>query len=55
MEIRELSGVHLLDVLVYLLPLYNEDTGPVTPALIFRGVTVSLTFRSQLPLIIPYA
>ncbi|KAJ0494999.1 hypothetical protein HanIR_Chr12g0603951 [Helianthus annuus] len=25
--------------LSYLLPLCNEDTGPVTPALIFRGVT----------------
>ncbi|KAJ0589156.1 hypothetical protein HanIR_Chr04g0182851 [Helianthus annuus] len=36
---RVLSGVRYLEVLVYLLPLCNEDTGPVTPALIFRGVT----------------
>ncbi|KAM0043354.1 hypothetical protein Hdeb2414_s0010g00340271 [Helianthus debilis subsp. tardiflorus] len=39
MGIRVLSGVQFLEVLVYLLPLCNEDTGPVTPALIFRGVT----------------
>ncbi|MFS7905913.1 hypothetical protein Hanom_Chr01g00053301 [Helianthus anomalus] len=39
MEIRVLSSVHFLEVLAYLLPLCNEDTGPVTPALIFRGVT----------------
>ncbi|KAJ0594544.1 hypothetical protein HanRHA438_Chr03g0143161 [Helianthus annuus] len=39
MGIRVLSGVHFLEVLAYLLPLCNEDTGPVTPALIFRGVT----------------
>ncbi|KAJ0716575.1 hypothetical protein HanPI659440_Chr13g0514221 [Helianthus annuus] len=41
MGIRVLSGVHFLEVLAYLLPLCNEDTGPVTPALIFRGVTSS--------------
>ncbi|KAM0028998.1 hypothetical protein Hdeb2414_s0018g00520701 [Helianthus debilis subsp. tardiflorus] len=41
MGIRVLSGVHCLEVLAYLLPLCNEDTGPVTPALIFRGVTWS--------------
>ncbi|KAJ0476377.1 hypothetical protein HanRHA438_Chr13g0592161 [Helianthus annuus] len=39
MGIRVLSGVHFLEVLAYLLPLCNEDTGPVMPALIFRGVT----------------
>ncbi|KAM0064384.1 hypothetical protein Hdeb2414_s0003g00102351 [Helianthus debilis subsp. tardiflorus] len=39
MGIRVISGVHFLEVLTYLLPLCNEDTGPVTPALIFRGVT----------------
>ncbi|KAJ0839134.1 hypothetical protein HanPSC8_Chr14g0603281 [Helianthus annuus] len=39
MGIRVLSGVLFLEVLAYLLPLCNEDTGPVTPALIFRGVT----------------
>ncbi|KAJ0434513.1 hypothetical protein HanIR_Chr17g0882531 [Helianthus annuus] len=39
MEIQVLSGVHFLEVLACLLPLCNEDTGPVTPALIFRGVT----------------
>ncbi|KAJ0560988.1 hypothetical protein HanHA300_Chr06g0217701 [Helianthus annuus] len=39
MGIRVLSGVHFLEVLAYLLPLCNEDIGPVTPALIFRGVT----------------
>ncbi|KAM0070283.1 hypothetical protein Hdeb2414_s0001g00011401 [Helianthus debilis subsp. tardiflorus] len=39
MKIRVLSGVHFLEVLAYLLPLCNDDTGPVTPALIFRGVT----------------
>ncbi|KAM0046742.1 hypothetical protein Hdeb2414_s0009g00320141 [Helianthus debilis subsp. tardiflorus] len=40
MGIRVLSGVLFLEVLAYLLPLCNEDTGPVTPALIFRGVTL---------------
>ncbi|KAM0029453.1 hypothetical protein Hdeb2414_s0018g00525941 [Helianthus debilis subsp. tardiflorus] len=35
---RVLSGVHCLEVLAYLLPLCNEDTGPVTPALIFQGL-----------------
>ena len=39
MGIQVLSGVHFREVLAYLLPLCNEDTGPVTPALIFRGVT----------------
>ncbi|MFS7955013.1 hypothetical protein Hanom_Chr07g00637441 [Helianthus anomalus] len=39
MGIRVLRGVHFLEVLAYLLPLCNEDTGPVTLALIFRGVT----------------
>ncbi|KAM0046423.1 hypothetical protein Hdeb2414_s0009g00316121 [Helianthus debilis subsp. tardiflorus] len=35
MGIRVLSGVYFLEVLAYLLPLCNEDTSPVTPALIF--------------------
>ncbi|KAJ0479701.1 hypothetical protein HanRHA438_Chr13g0583291 [Helianthus annuus] len=39
---RVLSGVHFLEVLAYLLPLCNEDTGPVMPALIFQGVTLNL-------------
>ncbi|KAM0043122.1 hypothetical protein Hdeb2414_s0010g00337571 [Helianthus debilis subsp. tardiflorus] len=39
MGIRVLNGVHFLEVLAQTLPLCNEDTGPVTPALIFRGVT----------------
>ncbi|MFS7919636.1 hypothetical protein Hanom_Chr03g00215021 [Helianthus anomalus] len=39
MGIRVLSDVHFLDVLDYLFPLCNEYTGPVTSALIFRGVT----------------
>ncbi|KAL9998099.1 hypothetical protein Hdeb2414_s0573g00918751 [Helianthus debilis subsp. tardiflorus] len=39
MGIRVLSGVYFLEVLAYLLPLCNEDIGPVTPALIFWGVT----------------
>ncbi|KAJ0457023.1 hypothetical protein HanIR_Chr15g0769091 [Helianthus annuus] len=38
MGIRVLSSVHFLQVLAYLLPLCNEDTSPVTPALIFFGV-----------------
>ncbi|KAM0044568.1 hypothetical protein Hdeb2414_s0010g00354841 [Helianthus debilis subsp. tardiflorus] len=33
MWIRVLSGVYFLEVLAYLLPLCNEDTGPVTPML----------------------
>ncbi|MFS8034573.1 hypothetical protein Hanom_Chr17g01582751 [Helianthus anomalus] len=37
MGIRVFSGLHFLEVLAYLLPLCNEDTGPVTPALIFSG------------------
>ncbi|KAJ0477588.1 hypothetical protein HanRHA438_Chr13g0608061 [Helianthus annuus] len=32
MGIRVTSGVHFLEVLAYLLPLCNEDTGPVTPS-----------------------
>ncbi|MFS8002776.1 hypothetical protein Hanom_Chr13g01206061 [Helianthus anomalus] len=32
-----LVGVRFLEVLVYLLPLCNEDTSPVMPALIFSG------------------
>ncbi|KAJ0645943.1 hypothetical protein HanOQP8_Chr16g0629591 [Helianthus annuus] len=48
MGIRVLSGVHHLEVLAYLLPLCNEDTGPVTPALIFRGVTVVVRLRVEL-------
>ncbi|KAM0024984.1 hypothetical protein Hdeb2414_s0021g00569121 [Helianthus debilis subsp. tardiflorus] len=45
MGIRVLSGVQFLEVLAYLLLLCNEDTGPITPALIFRGVTWSLMFE----------
>ncbi|KAM0012143.1 hypothetical protein Hdeb2414_s0055g00755941 [Helianthus debilis subsp. tardiflorus] len=37
MGIRVLSSVHFLEVLSYLLPLCNEDTSPVTPALMFSG------------------
>ncbi|KAF5821294.1 hypothetical protein HanXRQr2_Chr01g0012231 [Helianthus annuus] len=37
LEIRVLSGAHFLEVLPYLLPLCNEDTSPVMPALIFSG------------------
>ncbi|KAJ0479774.1 hypothetical protein HanRHA438_Chr13g0584041 [Helianthus annuus] len=40
MEIRVPSRRSLFKSLSLLLPLCNEDTGPVTPALIFRGVTV---------------
>ncbi|KAJ0549680.1 hypothetical protein HanHA300_Chr07g0236611 [Helianthus annuus] len=48
MGIRVLSGVHFREVLAYLLPLCNEDTGPVTPALIFRGVTfITLFFKKN--------
>ncbi|KAM0036037.1 hypothetical protein Hdeb2414_s0014g00421551 [Helianthus debilis subsp. tardiflorus] len=32
MGIRVLSGVHFLEVLAYMLPLCNEDTGPVMPS-----------------------
>ncbi|KAJ0428799.1 hypothetical protein HanHA300_Chr17g0650121 [Helianthus annuus] len=32
MGIRVLSGVLFREVLAYLLPLCNEDTGPVTPS-----------------------
>ncbi|KAM0043348.1 hypothetical protein Hdeb2414_s0010g00340211 [Helianthus debilis subsp. tardiflorus] len=39
MGILVLSDVHFLEVLAQTLPLCNEDTSPVTPALIFRGVT----------------
>ncbi|KAJ0576918.1 hypothetical protein HanIR_Chr05g0229941 [Helianthus annuus] len=35
---RVLSGRSLFRSLSFLLPLCNEDTGPVTPALIFRCV-----------------
>ncbi|KAJ0576998.1 hypothetical protein HanIR_Chr05g0230801 [Helianthus annuus] len=45
MGIRVLSGVYFREVLAYLLPLCNEDTGPVTPALIFRGVTHASFFQ----------
>ncbi|KAM0012142.1 hypothetical protein Hdeb2414_s0007g00242961 [Helianthus debilis subsp. tardiflorus] len=41
MGIRVLSGVHFLEVLSYLLPLCNEDTSPVTPALMFSGCDIS--------------
>ncbi|KAM0049850.1 hypothetical protein Hdeb2414_s0008g00290801 [Helianthus debilis subsp. tardiflorus] len=45
---ENLVGVHHLEVLAYLLPLCNEDTSPVTPALIFRGVTeISLPYYWQ--------
>ncbi|MFS7962922.1 hypothetical protein Hanom_Chr08g00732151 [Helianthus anomalus] len=37
MGIRVLSGRSLFRSFSYLLPLCNEDTGPVTPALIFSG------------------
>ncbi|KAL9998108.1 hypothetical protein Hdeb2414_s0572g00918561 [Helianthus debilis subsp. tardiflorus] len=37
--IRVLSRRSISRSLSFLLPLCNEDTGPVTPALIFRGVT----------------
>ncbi|KAM0014179.1 hypothetical protein Hdeb2414_s0037g00732801 [Helianthus debilis subsp. tardiflorus] len=37
LEIRALSGVQFLKDLDYLLPLCNEDTSPVTPALIISG------------------
>ncbi|KAM0066825.1 hypothetical protein Hdeb2414_s0002g00053671 [Helianthus debilis subsp. tardiflorus] len=37
---RVLSGVHFLEVLAYLLPLCNEDTSPVTPALIISGCDI---------------
>ncbi|KAM0045117.1 hypothetical protein Hdeb2414_s0009g00300411 [Helianthus debilis subsp. tardiflorus] len=40
-EFEKLAGVKFLEVLAYLLPLCNEDTGPVLPALIFQGVTTS--------------
>ncbi|KAJ0781343.1 hypothetical protein HanPI659440_Chr06g0248191 [Helianthus annuus] len=36
---RVISGRSFFRSLSFLLPLCNEDTGPVTPALIFRGVT----------------
>ncbi|KAJ0618498.1 hypothetical protein HanHA89_Chr02g0054011 [Helianthus annuus] len=39
MGIRVLSRRSISRSLSFLLPLCNEDTGPVTPALIFRGVT----------------
>ncbi|KAM0005083.1 hypothetical protein Hdeb2414_s0221g00838101 [Helianthus debilis subsp. tardiflorus] len=39
MGIRVISRRYISRSLSYLLPLCNEDTSPVTPALIFRGVT----------------
>ncbi|KAM0042751.1 hypothetical protein Hdeb2414_s0010g00333471 [Helianthus debilis subsp. tardiflorus] len=39
MEIRVPNRRSLFRSLSFLLPLCNEDTSPVTPALIFRGVT----------------
>ncbi|KAM0014468.1 hypothetical protein Hdeb2414_s0030g00707711 [Helianthus debilis subsp. tardiflorus] len=48
MGIRVLSGVHCLEVLAYLLPLCNEDTGPVTPSSDFRGVTLLTVFYPSL-------
>ncbi|KAJ0533989.1 hypothetical protein HanIR_Chr09g0414711 [Helianthus annuus] len=48
---RVLSGRSLFRSLSFLLPLCNEDTGPVTPALIFRGVTIVLIFVNLTPLI----
>uniref|UniRef100_A0A251STT9 Tf2-1-like SH3-like domain-containing protein n=1 Tax=Helianthus annuus TaxID=4232 RepID=A0A251STT9_HELAN len=36
-EFEYLVGVRFLEVSPYLLPLCNEDTGPVTPALIISG------------------
>ncbi|KAJ0801362.1 hypothetical protein HanPI659440_Chr03g0116421 [Helianthus annuus] len=41
MGIRVPSRRSLFRSLSFLLPLCNEDTSPVTPALIFRGVTES--------------
>ncbi|MFS7987872.1 hypothetical protein Hanom_Chr11g01027951 [Helianthus anomalus] len=37
MGFEYLAGVIILEVLDYLLPLCNEDTSPVTPALIISG------------------
>ncbi|MFS7928198.1 hypothetical protein Hanom_Chr04g00317951 [Helianthus anomalus] len=37
--VEYLVGIRFLELLAYLLSLCNEDTGPVTPALIFWGVT----------------
>ncbi|KAM0008298.1 hypothetical protein Hdeb2414_s0008g00294291 [Helianthus debilis subsp. tardiflorus] len=45
MGIRVLSSVHFLEVLAYLLPLCNEDTGPVTPALIISGCDIILATK----------
>ncbi|KAM0064393.1 hypothetical protein Hdeb2414_s0003g00102451 [Helianthus debilis subsp. tardiflorus] len=42
MGIRVLSGVHFLEVLAYLLPMCNENVGPVTPSLIFPSATNGL-------------
>ncbi|MFS8022901.1 hypothetical protein Hanom_Chr16g01445041 [Helianthus anomalus] len=44
MEIRVHSGHSFIEVLAQILPLWNKDTSPVTPALIFRGVTISFDF-----------
>ncbi|KAJ0513230.1 hypothetical protein HanHA300_Chr10g0355181 [Helianthus annuus] len=48
MGIRVLSRRSLFRSLSLLLPLCNEDTGQVTPALIFRGVTCSPRTRPSL-------
>ncbi|KAF5790991.1 hypothetical protein HanXRQr2_Chr09g0389621 [Helianthus annuus] len=37
---RVLSGRSFTEVLAYLLPLCNEDTSPVTPALIISGCDI---------------
>ncbi|KAJ0521273.1 hypothetical protein HanIR_Chr10g0468961 [Helianthus annuus] len=44
MGIRVLSGVLFLEVLAYLLPLCNEDTGPVTPSSDISGCDMILQF-----------
>ncbi|KAF5778943.1 hypothetical protein HanXRQr2_Chr12g0553531 [Helianthus annuus] len=45
---RVLSRRSISRSLSYLLPMCNEDTGPVMPALIYRGVTVRVN-RARLP------
>ncbi|KAM0067283.1 hypothetical protein Hdeb2414_s0002g00059211 [Helianthus debilis subsp. tardiflorus] len=52
MGIRVLSGVHFLEVLAYLLPLCNEDTSPVTPALIISGCDIRLILLACLAITI---
>ncbi|KAJ0715070.1 hypothetical protein HanPI659440_Chr13g0496861 [Helianthus annuus] len=44
MGTRALSGRSFIEVLAKKLPLCNEDTSPVTPALIFRGVTFVMIY-----------